>query len=77
VLELCEDEGSLGYLGDAAGAGRDVLEGGAPLGEQGEPAFSPAAELAQQRIAGAVPISSSYFPAGFSREPARTRAERS
>jgi hypothetical protein len=40
VLVLGEDEGGSGYLGDAAGVGGDVLEGGPPLGERGEPALS-------------------------------------
>jgi hypothetical protein len=49
VLELGEVEGGAGYLGDPAGAGGDVLEGGPALGEQGEPAFPAAAQVAQQR----------------------------
>jgi hypothetical protein len=52
VLELGEDEGGTGYLGGTAGVGGDVLEGGPALGEQGEPAFSPAAQVAQQGVPG-------------------------
>src|SRR6202000_2796412 len=53
MLELREDEGSLGYLGGAVGVGGDVLEGGPALGEQGEPAFPAAAQVAEQRVPGA------------------------
>jgi hypothetical protein len=53
VLELGEDEGGAGYLGDAAGAGGDVLQDGSALGEQGEPALSLAAQAARQRVPGA------------------------
>ena len=53
MLVLGEDEGGAGYLGDAAGAGGDVLEGCPALGEQGEPAFPLTAQFAQQRVAGA------------------------
>ena len=48
MLELGEDEGGADYLGDSSGAGGDALEGGPALGEQGEPAFSLAAEAAEQ-----------------------------
>jgi hypothetical protein len=47
VPELGEDEGGAGYLGGAVGVGGDVLEGGPALGEQGEPAFSAAAQVAE------------------------------
>ena len=53
MLELGEDEGCAGYLGGAAGVCGDVLEGGPALGEQGEPAFPAAAQVAEQRVAGA------------------------
>ena len=43
VIWSGEDEGGAGYLGDAAGAGGHVLEGGPALGKQGEPAFAAAA----------------------------------
>jgi hypothetical protein len=53
VLELGEDEGGSGYLGDSVGVGGDVLEGGPALGERGEPALSLAAQAAQGGVAGA------------------------
>jgi hypothetical protein len=53
VLELREDKGGAGYLGDSAGAGGDVLEDGPALREQGEPAFSAAAQVALERVPGA------------------------
>jgi hypothetical protein len=53
VLELGEDEGGTGYPGGAAGVGGDVLEGGPALGEQGEPAFTAAAQVAEQGVPGA------------------------
>jgi hypothetical protein len=46
MLELGEDQGCPGYLGGPAGVGGDVPEGGPALGEQGESAFSPAAQVA-------------------------------
>ena len=48
-----EDEGGSGDVADSAGAGGDVLEGAPALGEQGERAFSEAAQGAQQGVAGA------------------------
>ena len=48
-----EDEGGAGDVADSAGAGGDVLEGAPPLAEQGEPAFSEAAQGALQGVAGA------------------------
>jgi len=65
VLVLGEDEGGAGYLGGAIGVGGDVLEGGPALGEQGEPALSPASEVAEQRVPGAGVNIRSSFPAGF------------
>jgi MFS family permease len=53
VLVLGENEGGAGYLGDAAGVGGDVLEGCPALGEQGEPAYSAAPQVAEQRVPGA------------------------
>jgi hypothetical protein len=53
MLELGEDQGCPGYLGGPVGVGGDVLEGGPALGEQGESAFSPAAQVAEQCVAGA------------------------
>jgi len=47
-------EGGAGYSGDLAGAGGDVLEGPPSLGEQGEPAFSEAAQGALEGVAGPV-----------------------
>jgi hypothetical protein len=47
VFELGEYRGGTGYPGDSAGVGGGVLEGGPALGEQGEPALSPAAEIAE------------------------------
>ena len=54
MLELGEDEGGPDYHGDPPRAGGDALEGGPALGEQGESAFSLAAEAAQEAVAGAV-----------------------
>ena len=54
MFPVGEDEGGAGYLGGSAGAGGDVLEGGPAAGEQGEAAFSPAAQPAQQEVAGAL-----------------------
>jgi len=51
VLELTR--AALVIAGDAAGVGDDVLEGGPALGEQGEPVFAAAAQVAEQRVAGA------------------------
>src|ERR1700745_1742192 len=53
VPTATEDKGGAGYLGDPAGACGDVLEDGPALGEQGEPSFSPAAQVAQQGVPGA------------------------
>jgi hypothetical protein len=53
VLVLGEDEGGADYLGQVAGAGGGVLEGGPALGEQGEAAFSLKAEAAEQGVPGA------------------------
>jgi hypothetical protein len=52
VLELGEDKGGPGYLGGAVGSAVMCWRAAA-LGEQGEPSFSPAAEVAEQRVAGA------------------------
>ena len=52
MFPVGEDEGGAGYVGDAAGAGGDVLEGGPAAGEQGEAAFSLAAQAAQEEVAG-------------------------
>jgi hypothetical protein len=54
MLELGEDEGCAGYLGDAAGVGGDVLEGAPALGEQRKPSFAAAAQVAQECVAGLV-----------------------
>ena len=48
-----EDECGAGDVADLAGAGGDVLEGAPAAGEQGEPAFSQAAQGALDCVAGA------------------------
>jgi hypothetical protein len=53
VLELGEDEGGAGDLGDVPRAGGDVLEEGPALGEQGEPSFSLEAQASEQGVRGA------------------------
>ena len=65
MLELGEDEGGTGYLGGAVGVGGDVLEGGPALGEQGESAFSLAAQSAKERVPGAVPGVGFLVPGGL------------
>jgi hypothetical protein len=64
VLVLGEDECGAGYLG-GGGVGGDVLEAGPAPGEQGEPAFATAAQVAQQRVPGSGPGSSSWLPEGL------------
>jgi hypothetical protein len=44
VFEMGKDEGGAGDVADLAWAGGDVLEGAPAAGEQGEPAFSQAAQ---------------------------------
>jgi hypothetical protein len=53
VLELGEDEGGAGDLGDVPRAGGDVLEEGPALGEQGESSFSLEAQASEQGVPGA------------------------
>ena len=48
-----EDEGGAGDVADFARACGDVLEGAPAAGEQGEPAFSQAAQRALDGVAGA------------------------
>src|SRR6266487_3811789 len=48
-----EDEGGAGDAADFAGAGGDVLEGAPALVEQGEPAFTEAAQGPLEGVAGA------------------------
>jgi hypothetical protein len=51
-----QDEGGAGYLGDPARAGGDVLQGRPAAGEQREAALAPAAQPAQQQVAGALAV---------------------
>jgi hypothetical protein len=48
-----EDQGGPGDVADSAWAGGDVLQGPPAAGEQGKPAFAQAAQLAEERVAGA------------------------
>ena len=47
-----EDEGGAGDVAGFAGAGGDVAQGAPAAGEQGEPAFSQAAQRALDGVAG-------------------------
>jgi len=58
-----QDEGGAGDVADFAGAGGDVLEGTPALVEQGEPAFTEAAQGPLDRVAGAG-IDVEFLPAG-------------
>ena len=58
------DEGGAGDVADLAGAGGDVLEGAPALGEQGEPAFSQAAQRPEYGVAGAG-ADIEFLPAGW------------
>src|SRR5436305_4781689 len=48
-----EDERGAGDVADFAGAGGDVLQGAPPAGEQGEPAFTQAAQRPLKSVIGA------------------------
>jgi len=48
-----EDEGGAGDIADLGGAGGEVLQGPPAAGEQGEPAFSAAAQRALEGVTGA------------------------
>ncbi|WP_433359121.1 BRCT domain-containing protein [Streptosporangium sp. CA-115845] len=52
MFEIGENECGFDDVADSAGVGGDVLEGAPALGEQGEAAFSRAAQGAQEGIAG-------------------------
>ena len=52
MLELDENEGSLGDVADPARAEHDALQGAPPLGHQGEAAFALVTQGAQQRVPG-------------------------
>lgn len=53
MFEVSENECGFDDVADSAGAGGDALEGALALCEQGEAAFSQAAQGAQERVAGA------------------------
>lgn len=53
MFEMGENKRSFDEVSDSAGAGGNVLEGAPALREQGEAAFSQAAQGAQERVVGA------------------------
>jgi hypothetical protein len=68
-----EDEGGAGDVTDPARAGGDVLEGAPALGEQGETAFSEAAQRPPESVAGPgvdveVPAAGELFNRGVDAE---------
>ena len=65
MLELGEDEGGAGYLGDSAGAGGDVLEDGPALGEHANPRSPRQRRSRSSAFLVRASASSSWLPAGF------------
>lgn len=53
MFEVSENECGFDDVADSAGAGGDVLEGAAALGEQGEAVFPHAVQGAQECVSGA------------------------